>query len=44
MNKILRISMIAVLAFIANFSFGQEVTLDFTNNTTWKFPDRKSVV
>ena len=39
MNKILRISMIAVLAFIANFSFGQEVTLDFTNNTTWKFPE-----
>ena len=27
MNKILRISMIAVLALIANFSFGQEVTL-----------------
>lgn len=39
MNKILRISMIAVLAFIAYFSFGQEVTLDFTNNTTWKFPE-----
>ena len=39
MDKILRISMIAVLAFIANFSFGQEVTLDFTNNTTWKFPE-----
>ena len=39
MNKILRISMIAVLALIANFSFGQEVTLDFTNNTTWKFPE-----
>lgn len=39
MNKILRISMIAVLALIANVSFGQEVTLDFTNNTTWKFPE-----
>lgn len=39
MDKILRISMIAVLALIANFSFGQEVTLDFTNNTTWKFPE-----
>lgn len=38
MNKILRISMIAVLAFIANFSFGQTVTLDFSTNN-WKLPE-----
>ena len=30
MNKILRISMIAVLAFIANFSFAGVSTIDFT--------------
>lgn len=39
MKNYLRYAFIAVLAFIANVSFGQEVTLDFTNNTTWKFPD-----
>ena len=38
MNKILRISMIAVLALIANFSFGQTVTLDFSTNN-WKLPE-----
>lgn len=38
MNKILRISMIAVLALIANVSFGQEVTLDFSTNN-WKLPE-----
>lgn len=38
MDKILRISMIAVLAFIANFSFGQEVTLDFSTNN-WNLPE-----
>lgn len=38
MNKILRISMIAVLALIANFSFGQEVTLDFSTNN-WNLPE-----
>ena len=41
MNKILRISMIAVLALIANFSFGQEVTLDFSTNN-WKLPEGAS--
>lgn len=30
MNKILRISMIAVLALIANFSFAGVSTIDFT--------------
>ena len=39
MKNYLRYAFIAVLAFICNVSFGQEVTLDFTNNTTWKFPD-----
>ncbi len=38
MNKILRISMIAVLALIANVSFGQTVTLDFSTNN-WKLPE-----
>ena len=41
MNKILRYSFIALLAFICNVSFGQEVTLDFTDNTNWKFPNGK---
>ena len=39
MKNYLRYAFIAVLAFICNVSFAQEVTLDFTNNTTWKFPD-----
>lgn len=39
MNKILRYSFIALLALVCNVSFGQEVTLDFTDNTNWKFPD-----
>lgn len=39
MNKILRYSFIALLALVCNVTFGQEVTLDFTNNTNWKFPD-----
>ena len=39
MNKILRYSFIALLAFVCNVTFGQEVTLDFTNNTNWKFPN-----
>lgn len=38
MKNYLRYAFIAVLAFICNVSFAQEVTLDFTNNTTWKFP------
>ena len=38
MNKILRYSFIALLALVCNVSFGQEVTLDFTDNTNWKFP------
>ena len=33
MNKILRISMIAVLAFIANVSFAGVSTIDFTKLT-----------
>lgn len=41
MNKILRISMIAVLALIANFSFAGVSTIDFTklsvNNSSLKF-------
>lgn len=39
MNKILRYSFIALLALVCNVTFGQEVTLDFTNNTNWKFPN-----
>lgn len=39
MNKFLRYSFIALLALVCNVTFGQEVTLDFTNNTNWKFPD-----
>ena len=39
MNKFLRYSFIALLALVSNVTFGQEVTLDFTNNTNWKFPD-----
>ena len=39
MNKILRYSFIALLALVCNVTFGQEVTLDFTDNTNWKFPD-----
>ena len=39
MNKILRYSFIALLALICQVSFAQEVTLDFTDNSTWKFPD-----
>ena len=38
MNKILRYSFIALLAFICNVSFAQEVTLDFSTNN-WKFPE-----
>lgn len=38
MNKFLRYSFIALLALVCNVTFGQEVTLDFTNNTNWKFP------
>ena len=39
MNKILRYSFIALLALVCNVTFGQEVTLDFTDNTNWKFPE-----
>lgn len=39
MNKILRYSFIALLALVCNVTFGQEVTLDFTDNTNWKFPN-----
>ena len=42
MNKILRISMIAVLALIANFSFGQTV-FDFDTNYQTLFPDLPGV-
>ena len=42
MNKILRISMIAVLALIANFSFGQTV-FDFDNDYKTLFPDLPGV-
>lgn len=38
MNKILRFSLIALLAFVANVSFAQEVVLDFSTNT-WGFPE-----
>ena len=33
MNKFLRYSFIALLALVCNVTFGQEVTLDFTDNT-----------
>ena len=42
MNKILRISMIAVLALIANFSFGQTV-FDFDKDYKTLFPDLPGV-
>lgn len=42
MNKILRISMIAVLALIANFSFGQTV-VNFDNDYKTLFPDLPGV-
>lgn len=42
MNKILRISMIAVLTLIANFSFGQTV-FDFDTNYQTLFPDLPGV-
>lgn len=42
MNKILRYSFIALLALVCNVTFGQEVTLDFTDNTNWKFPNEKT--
>lgn len=38
MNKILRYSLSLVLALVASVGFAQEVTLDFTDNTVWKFP------
>lgn len=38
MNKILRLSLSLVLALVASVGFAQEVTLDFTDNTVWKFP------
>ena len=42
MDKILRISMIAVLAFIANFSFGQTI-FNFDNDYKTLFPDLPGV-
>ena len=42
MNKILRISMIAVLALIANFSFGQ-TSFNFDNDYKTLFPDLPGV-
>ena len=42
MNKILRISMIAVLALIANFSFGQTI-FDFDKDYKTLFPNLKGV-
>lgn len=42
MNKILRISMIAVLALIANFSFGQTI-FNFDNDYKTLFPDLPGV-
>ncbi len=38
MNKILRYSLSLVLALVASVGFAQEVTLDFTDNTSWQFP------
>lgn len=42
MNKFLRYSLSLVLAFVAGFSYAQEVTLDFTDNSTWKLPEDKA--
>lgn len=39
MNKILRYSFIMLLALIWGGVNAQEVTLDFTDNTNWKFPE-----
>ena len=42
MNKILRISMIAVLALIANFSFAGVSTIDFTKLTVTTVSDENN--
>ena len=39
MNKFLRYSLSLVLAFATSIGFAQEVTLDFTDNSTWKLPE-----
>lgn len=39
MNKLLRYSLSLVLALVASVGFAQEVTLDFTDNTTWNLPE-----
>lgn len=38
MVKTLRITLVALLALVANVSFAQKVTLDFTSNEGWNFP------
>lgn len=38
MVKTLRITLVALLALVANISFAQKVTLDFTSNDGWNFP------
>uniref|UniRef100_UPI00402586FA hypothetical protein n=1 Tax=Prevotella sp. TaxID=59823 RepID=UPI00402586FA len=42
MNKILRLTFVALLAMVSNMGFAQDaqptVTLDFTNNDAWKLP------
>ncbi len=39
MNKILRYSLVVLLALVCGGVNAQEVTLDFTDNTVWKLPD-----
>lgn len=43
MNKILRYSLLAVLTLVSSMTFAQEVTLDFSDNNSWKFPTSKTV-
>ena len=38
MKQLLRLTFLALVAMVCNVANAQEVTLDFTDNTVWKFP------
>lgn len=46
MNKILRLTFVALLAMVSNMGFAQDaqpaVTLDFTSNKVWKLPTKNA--
>ena len=46
MNKILRLTFVALLAMVSNMGFAQDaqpaVTLDFTSNDAWKLPTKNA--